>query len=66
MRYDLKFRGSSEIYPFKTIFSFSNELLYSAVRVNSIHISSSDFYTAWDVIAKHVLDYREDTILAHR
>ncbi|KAI5341216.1 hypothetical protein L3X38_020490 [Prunus dulcis] len=24
-----------------------------------------DFYTAWDVIAKHVLDYREDTILAH-
>ncbi|KAH0984880.1 hypothetical protein GBA52_012057 [Prunus armeniaca] len=24
-----------------------------------------DFYTAWDVIAKHVLDYREDRILAH-
>ncbi|KAH0984854.1 hypothetical protein GBA52_012031 [Prunus armeniaca] len=40
--------------------------LGSVVRVNSIHISSSDFYTAWDVIAKHVLDYREDTVLAHR
>ncbi|KAM1491327.1 hypothetical protein PS1_023795 [Malus domestica] len=24
-----------------------------------------DFYTAWDVITKHVLDYRADSVLAH-
>jgi len=25
-----------------------------------------DFYTAWDVIAKHVQGYKDDPILAHR
>nr|KYP54838.1 Uncharacterized protein KIAA1797 family [Cajanus cajan] len=28
-------------------------------------ISSLDFYTAWDVIAKHVQGYQDDPILAH-
>lgn len=25
-----------------------------------------DFYTAWDVIAKHVLEYSSDPVLAQR
>lgn len=25
-----------------------------------------DFYTAWDVIAKHVQGYKADPIIAHR
>lgn len=32
----------------------------------SVHCVGVDFYTAWDVIAKHVLDYSLLPNLAHR
>lgn len=34
--------------------------------VYHINIIAPDFYTAWDVIAKHVLDYSLDPMLAQR
>lgn len=44
-------------YEFQTLFGGKTDLVF---------ILHQDFYTAWDVIAKHVLDYRMNAVLAYR
>lgn len=36
------------------------------LKVYAINCVCPDFYTAWEVVAKDLLDYSTDPVLAHR